>query len=667
MDESDLSLHIDVELQYIGDASADNQGKLFGVTYVLDFEDFDAHADAINEPGTCQNRNGDDFTGSGQTFDDFWDYSNQPVIDIGTPSFLAYPPADPIDGDWEISMGDQCNTIVYNGKFTWSDLRNCQKYGGGDSYTSVVSDDNWLNLTGTFYINLVSPYWYDADYGFYRVYQLISQPFVIAVSSVVNVLGSTDINLMTMSIIAVYKEDEGPDDEKDMYADFKLVVLTECSDYMKLTREPQNGIDVLEFDGSDFSNDQVQTSDFTVSLNTENDGCLSNKGFICSQLWQISAIDIACTNEVGRDFSGKYSLTFTPECRDDIDSELNAHCDEFLLSHPQLTSDDRVALSTNLVWKDEICDPIIFTVQFEAIMSFYDNDQFDDPVDNSHLYQVGEDTIYVQVYTTFPDDTMDVFDTKLIEVHICTFDPLVDVFTNFNNPQDLENFGCFVAGTDGRDEDYDQYFHLIFQDNPIDSSNPIVSLFDFAQYPESISNIVRFSFTVPNEVARDQLYVQAEIEVELEELGRRRRRRMLLNVNPSTANQMQNFIEQIGINHGEETIINKEPKQEPRNYNPPQQYYPPQQPVSPVSPVSNPSSYTINLSSPWIIGLGGLLSVILTFNIIFMTYKHCCCNNNDLSSGRASFMKRKKGYSKVDVESEFDSEAQMIGNDDDEQ
>ena len=140
--------------------------------------------------------------------------------------------------------GNGCNKIVYSGRFTWTDLRNCQDYNGNiDSYTQIVTDDNWLNLTGTFYINVVSPYWPTSDFGYYRVYQILSQPFVIAVSSVVNVLGSTGINLMTLSVIAVYKEDADND--------FKLVLLTETADYLKLTRTSAS---VFNYIASDANN-----------------------------------------------------------------------------------------------------------------------------------------------------------------------------------------------------------------------------------------------------------------------------------------------------------------------------------------------------------------------------------------------------------------------------
>ena len=53
--------------------------------------------------------------------------------------------------------------------------------------------------------------------GFYRVYQLISQPFLIAVRKTVNVVSSTGINLFTVTIIAVFKENAASDLEMVWY------------------------------------------------------------------------------------------------------------------------------------------------------------------------------------------------------------------------------------------------------------------------------------------------------------------------------------------------------------------------------------------------------------------------------------------------------------------
>ena len=49
------------------------------------------------------------------------------------------------------------------------------------------------------------------------MYQLISQPFLIAVKKTVNVVSSTGINLFTVTIIAVFKEDVASDLEMVCY------------------------------------------------------------------------------------------------------------------------------------------------------------------------------------------------------------------------------------------------------------------------------------------------------------------------------------------------------------------------------------------------------------------------------------------------------------------
>ena len=175
VNETDLSLNIYVELEYLGAATADNEDEAnWGVTYVLDFEDFDAHKMDIIQPGTCQNRNSSAFSDATLEWEDYWSYSLSPFDDIGSIEYLAYPPPDPVYGEWDVYMKEyeECETVVYQGKFRWEELRNCQDYGETTQYTSIETDDEWMNLTGTFYINVVSPFWYALimDIGFINYY-----------------------------------------------------------------------------------------------------------------------------------------------------------------------------------------------------------------------------------------------------------------------------------------------------------------------------------------------------------------------------------------------------------------------------------------------------------------------------------------------------------------
>eukprot|EP01083_Nonionella_stella_P202867 740706_1 len=76
IDATSLTLSIHVEADYLGKTTADNNGEVYGTTYVIDFEDFNAHSDDIREPGTCQNRDGDDF--EDPTWDEVWAFSETP-------------------------------------------------------------------------------------------------------------------------------------------------------------------------------------------------------------------------------------------------------------------------------------------------------------------------------------------------------------------------------------------------------------------------------------------------------------------------------------------------------------------------------------------------------------------------------------------------------------
>jgi len=124
------------------------------------------------------------------------------------------------------------------------------------------------------------------------------------------------------------------------------------------------------------------------------------------------------------------------------------------------------------------------------------------------------------------------------------------------------------------------------------------------------SHSVRFSFDVPAEVARDRLYVHAQIEVELQELSGRRRR-MLLNAQ-STSSQMKHFGDNVGIRHGQNNdnkhiLIDKHYKPSPNHHH----------------PIYSPPKESVYYISPFVIALCALFGFVLIANIIFMVYTHC--------------------------------------------
>ena len=641
VDAANLALHIQVELDYLGKVSGDDEDNPnFGVSYILDFEDYDAHQAAISEPGTCQNRDADTFIGV--DFDDYWFYSLTPELHIGEAPYLAYPPP----GDyWSIWMkeGEECDTVVYDGIFSWNDLTSCTSYDNGvdDPVDYIVTEDGdkLILLNGTFYINVVSPFASGEDTGYYRIYQLLSKPFVIAIEKSIQVLGSTGINVLSMSIIAVYKEDGANT--------FRLIVLTEAQEYLLLSR---SNTSLYLFNPS--GNAQIEQGEFTVPdiAVTNDEGCLDNKNFICSQLWEIRADDVDCHgNDKGIDFSGDYTLQFVPECRDGVYA---TYCDNWLANHSDIA--DGVNLVASLTWQDLVCDPQIFTVQFEASMNFYMNVNYTNINDGSELYEVGEDSIYVEIDTSFPTDSFDVFDTDLLNVWICTFDPLEG--PSMPIEETTLSGGCFSDNRDGGNTSIDNpYFYHIWAGY----SGSEQEGFTLIGHPlddagDEIQNILRFSFIVPNKIARDTLYIHAQVEVSLVESSRRRR--VLLS--SATANQMEHFLGHIEVgqdstNHDPVNNDKPEsPEQAPYDYNP--------NPIEPVSPSTPISTWTINLSSPYVIGIGCILAALLSFNILFLCYQNCSKHRQS----RFSFNRaRRSGYDSVKIiesEIEPDSEIPMI-------
>eukprot|EP01083_Nonionella_stella_P128771 390253_1 len=283
VNDATLTLTVEVEADYLANSAADDNGYEYGTTYVIDFEDFNAHSDSIKEPGTCQNR--DDVFGSVTDWAEVWNLAETPSeLDVGTVDYLAYAPG----GDWSVELvtGDLC-TIKYSASFTWDELMDCTDSSGSKAYITSTDNENDITLSGTIYVNVVSPFDYAADYGFYRVYQLISQPFQIVISKTVYVLGDVGINLLTMDIIAVYKEGEENT--------FRLIVLTESAEYLRLSREAEGTSYAYVFDPTDTSN-QISSSHFaTLEAAETGTDCLGNKDYICTQLWQITASDVQCT------------------------------------------------------------------------------------------------------------------------------------------------------------------------------------------------------------------------------------------------------------------------------------------------------------------------------------------------------------------------------------
>eukprot|EP01083_Nonionella_stella_P084379 233577_1 len=616
-----LTLTIEAELSYLGFSEADQDGYVYGTTYVIDFEDFDAHKSSIRDPGTCQNRVATDLTESAASWDTLWSYSESPGLSghLGTANYLAYPPP----GVWSVEMADietACH-VVYTASLTWAQLMDCTGSDGTPFVTPVDSEDA-LTLSGTVYINVVSPFSPKMDFGWYRVYQLLSQPFQIVVSKTTYVLGSVGINLLTMDVVAVYKEDQENT--------FRLIFLTESAEYLQLSRDAEDLTEtgyLQAFLPDDTANLVTAMNFKTLKTAATDSDCLGNKDYICTQLWEITAENVQCSETTGEytDFSGTYNIQFDAVCR--TTGDYVEYCDQWLIDHGDEIVDEtgKVFLSAGLEWTDTICDPEIFTVQFTAAMEFFQDDLYSLSA-SDYLYQVGESTVYAKVTTEYPDNALDVFETELLNVWICTFDPL--------DPPDaldpaLEEGGCFATKADDSK----------FIEHVYDAGDG-TALYDFAVDEDTSgvleSNEIQFQFDVPSTVARDTLYVHAQIEVSL---APDRRRMIVDSFMKKEANQMEHFVDRIGV------IAS--PQHEPKPQNQPHDVnYEPKAP--PQTPVQQP--WAISLQTPWIIGIASVLGLLLTFNIVWMCYMKCVKR----SGGRYAPIKA--------VDSEFDS-ASMAEND----
>ena len=196
-----------------------------------------------------------------------WNYSLTPYLDdhIGvTDKYLAYPKPTQY---WDLYMKDtkSCTPIVYEGKFSLTDLKQC------DNLNWINSID-WLNISGTFYINLVSPMNKDIDIGYYYVYQLLSYPFTISISKTINVISQTGISLFTITMISIYKQ------ENELK--YRLFLLTQSADYLslyvkQLITAPNDKLNIVNNNTNDSS-----------------PPCLAVRNNICSQLFEINAAPI---------------------------------------------------------------------------------------------------------------------------------------------------------------------------------------------------------------------------------------------------------------------------------------------------------------------------------------------------------------------------------------
>eukprot|EP01083_Nonionella_stella_P298909 1014410_1 len=503
--EQELTLSINAQLEYLGYSIADNSDG-YGTTYTLDFKSSNAHSMSIANPGICSNRLSDSFDNT--AFPLWWQYSECPSLSnqIGqTDSFLAYPLPSKF---WSLSMGDG-NMIVYDGNFKLNELLSCDPDGVA---IQTVTSDEWLNISGTFYINLVSPLAKAFDVGYYYIYQLYSAPFVIAVRRTVNVLSSTGISLFTMTVVAVYKQ--------EAQSSYKLIVLTESADYLFLY-----GNQLLSW---------PNTNELQFEVGKGDEQCVAIKNSICSQIFELIDEDMECANNL---LSGEYMVRFNVKCNPNIDTTTTT-CQHWLATH-----DNYIDLDTQLNWNDNVCSPETYVVRFGGEMSFYVDDTFTGSALQAEngLYTVGTDRVYVRVslsnHPNTEDAIYDLISMQLSNLWLCTVDETQQLSLDANNG----GGGCFGSAL----VDSDGPYHIFANDEIAQGYDDI----DMRLIEDDDINDVRFSFVVPREIVRSKLYVHCQISIDVVATinGQNTTQKRLLLVSDMEFNQIRHYMESIKL------------------------------------------------------------------------------------------------------------------------
>jgi len=502
VDDDTLTLTVDVEVEYVGYALADDATPGYGMMYVIDFDDYDAAAMDIRETGTCANRPASDT--AAENWEDIWKYSvtMDSANDLGG-SYPAYWGTD----QWNISQtvsGSPCTGVRWTGSWSWYDLMDCADYGDTTNFMEITEDSEWVNMSGAVVVNLVSPLGLNTDTGFYRVYQLASQPFLIAVHKTVNVISSTGIDLFLVTIIAVFKE--------NVESDLEMVVLTESADFLMLTSP------------SILSEPTTYSLAFGNSGNDISSGCMTS-GSLCLQLWSIEADDIECPT----DLAGSYSFQFTADCNSAVSGYADAAstCNDYIASNS-----NSISLSADLEWADNVCDPVLFDVEFSSEIVFYSDDSYGTEMGDDQ-YSLGQQA-FVEVVIGDPS-LFAANNVSLDNVWICTTHPDNEPLTV---TQDLSSGGCLGGSMDTG------FPKHIVQSGVADSS---VVKGNVTLYRPFTNNAMRFSFPIEYTVERTELYVHVQSTIDLTPSARRRRLLTDGGSDGETASSTAHFAGSVGI------------------------------------------------------------------------------------------------------------------------
>ena len=116
---------------------------------------------------------------------------------------MAYPPSD-----WTLTA-ESCNEVEYERTFSWTELASCSDDAGDSALIQVIQTNETVTLSGTFYVELLSPYSMSSS-DYYRTAVLLQQDFGIVLMRQINVVASTGVSLFICSVMGLSFSDHFP-------------------------------------------------------------------------------------------------------------------------------------------------------------------------------------------------------------------------------------------------------------------------------------------------------------------------------------------------------------------------------------------------------------------------------------------------------------------------
>jgi len=486
-----ILLTVNVYLSYLGYSSLDGEQYDLGTTYVVSFNAFDSITDQIDQPGNCDNRDIVDFQRT--TWPHYWDYSEEWHASgaLGSSDYLAYPPSEYWDLSLDYTNAYCINRVQYNAVFRLDELIECKTFGN-DYVIDITTGDNWINVSGTLYVSIVSPFSMSVEAYQYYQYQLLAAPFVVTLQKSMYFVDDRDVFLFSSTIFAVYES----------AGNLFILLLTESAEYIELQElvlitSPNNNADIGQF--------EVVYDYNHTALGNE---CISNDNYICSQVWKLKVSNIPCPYELG----GTYGFQWSADCGEpDTYSEL---CDSYIEQNG-----DIVTLTADLSFVNNICEPEIWAISFEAAVQYYTDVRYADLQDETYAYSVGIDRVFVEVTMSIPQSTYAIFSTLVQNVWLCTAADDVQLAVDADH---VEGSGCFDPRVTGLSP-----YHIIMNIN---------QSFSASARHESTDDptVARFSFLVPADIDGELLYIEIQTMLYLES-GANAQRRLLLSITDNAA------------------------------------------------------------------------------------------------------------------------------------